>query len=543
VLGLRLFYVQIIQSPHLLTIADRQYNVELKLPPKRGAVYDVRMVELASSVNVYSAFAESRRIKNKYKLAKKISKILSLPHEKVYKKLKKHKLFVWLKRQITENESNQIKALNNRYVQMVKEPKRFYPSGMLASHVIGFVNIDGKGLEGLELLYNDYLQGVSGRQSIQRDAKRRLIPSLEYNFESALDGHSIVLTIDQVIQYICERELEEVVRKSNAKAGTIVVMEPQTGKILAMANRPNYNINSFSISTYAQRKNRAITDCYEPGSTFKAITAAACLNDGLVKPSEKFYCENGEYKFYGRILHDHKPHGRLSFKEIIQVSSNIGVCKAAQKIGKKRLINYIKAFGFGTKTKVDMPGEVSGILRPLSSWSKIAISSIPMGQGIAVTPLQMMCAFSTIANGGQLVRPYVVDRIVNDKWELIKKFKPQIVRRVISEDTSTLMREFLENVVNKGTGRRAQIKGLKVAGKTGTAQKLEENRTYSHSKFVASFYGFVPTNNPKLVIGVIVDEPKPVYYGGVIAAPVFKRVAEDSLKYLKSSEFGIRSSE
>ena len=532
VVSLRLGYVQIFRNHFLTDLAERQYNVELQLPPKRGTIYDCKMVELASSVNVFSSYAQSKLITNKHSLAQQLSHILGRCQESMLGKLKKNKSFVWLKRHMSEEQTQAIRQLAHPHIHLLKESKRFYPSAILASHLIGFVNIDGRGLEGLELLYDEYMKGRAGRQFIQRDAKRRLLPSLEYKFEPTVDGHSLVLTIDQVIQYIAERELEQVCEKTKANSGVIIVMDPMTGRILAFANRPTYNSNTFFSSTQTQRKNRGITDCYEPGSTFKAITAAACLNEGIVTAAQKFFCENGEYRFRGRILHDHRGHGWLTFREVIEVSSNIGVCKATQRIGEKKFMEYIKAFGFGKKTGVDLPGEVAGIVRPLSSWSKIAITTIPMGQGIAVTPLQMACAFSVIANGGYLMKPYVVDRIINTQWELIKKCKPQKVRQVISEDTARTVREFLVNVVENGTGKRARIKGMKVGGKTGTAQKLEADGTYSHSKYIASFFGFVPEEKPALVIGVIVDEPKGMYYGGVVAAPVFQKVAEDTLKYL-----------
>lgn len=533
-LFVRLVYVQILSSWYLSQIAEKQYNVKLTLPPKRGKIYDRNGVDLASSINVSSVYAEPKTIKDKRRTAYELSTILNLPQSVVSGKINNEKSFVWIKRFVLEDQAQKIRGMRNPSIGLLKEPKRFYPSSTLASHVIGFVDIDGNGLEGLELAFNDYMIGISGRQSIQRDAKRRLIPSLEYEFEPPMDGHSLVLTIDQVIQYIAEKELDLAVKQSRAQGGSIIVMNPYTGEIYAFANRPTFNLNTFYSASTDQRRNRAITDCYEPGSTFKIVTASAALNEGVVLASDKFFCENGEYKFGKRILHDHKPHGVLTVKEIIKYSSNIGVCKIAQKLGERKLDKYIKDFGFGRKTGVDMPGEVEGLVRPVSGWSRVSITSIPMGQGIAVTPMQMVCAYAAIGNGGNLVKPYVVDRIIDKKGQLIKSFGGSSSRgNVLSEKTTLIMKDFLSSVVEEGTGQEAKIDGIKVGGKTGTAQKLEPNGTYSTTKYIGSFFGFAPLDKPEVVIGVIIDEPRTSHFGGVVAAPVFQKVAKDTLRYLR----------
>jgi cell division protein FtsI/penicillin-binding protein 2 len=341
-----------------------------------------------------------------------------------------------------------------------------------------------------------------------------------------------VLTIDDVIQHIAERELDWAVEKFHPIGACIIVMDPRKGDILAMSSRPTFNLNSFQNVNAEKKRNRSVTDMYEPGSIFKIVTASAALEEKAVGLDDRFYCENGAWKHAGgKILHDHKPHGWLTFRQVIEKSSNIGTVKVAMKVGQDDLYAYIKKFGFGDLTNIDLPGEVPGIIRPPSRWSGTSIYAIPMGQEISVTPVQMACAMSVIANGGKLMKPRIIQSIQDKHSETIKEFPVTIVRQVLSEKTAATMRDILSGVVEDGTGQLARVEGYEVGGKTGTSQKIE-NGTYSHSKFIASFVGFAPVNNPKVVVVVMLDQPHPLYYGGVVAAPVFSRVVRDTLRYM-----------
>lgn len=535
-LFLRLFYIQVIKSGHLSKIASSQYGLIIDIEPTRGVIYDRLMRPLASNVKLHSVFANARVIKDKERASLSLSQVLQLPRPFIMERLSRDKGFVWLARKISEDKSRKLKRLNLEGVELIKESKRFYPDGELAANLIGFAGLDNIGLEGLELYYDNYLRGVPGRRFTYRDAQARELLALEYRNIPAIDGADIILTIDEVIQHIAERELDDAYRRYKAKGASIVVMDPWTGEVLAMATRPAFNLNFYKDVTAERKRNRAVTDFFEPGSIFKIVTAACALEEKRVKPADRFFCENGSYFVRGHTLHDHHPHGWLTFREVIENSSNIGTVKIAMLLGPDVLYRYIKAFGFGEKTGIAVPGEVSGIVRPPRQWSGTSITAVPMGQEVTVTPLQMTAAMSAIANGGILVKPYVMKRIVDKDKKVIEELSPVYVRRVISEETAKTVSGFLEGVVQKGTGKKAQVKGVRVCGKTGTSQKVEPNGTYSHSKFVASFIGFAPVDKPRIAIGVFVDEPRPYYFGGVVAAPVFSKVAEDTLRYLGASQ-------
>ncbi|MDP2911128.1 MAG: penicillin-binding transpeptidase domain-containing protein, partial [Candidatus Omnitrophota bacterium] len=409
-----------------------------------------------------------------------------------------------------------------------------YPNGVIASHILGFTDTDNNGLEGLELRFDKHLKGVQGYRYAIRDAKQREVPSYEYKEIQPVDGDNIVLTIDNMIQSIAEKELENGYKKFHAKGACIIIMDPFTGDILALANRPSYDPNNArGGATADSRRNRAICDYFEPGSSFKIIAASSLLEEKAVRPDEKFYCENGEYKWHGHTYHDHTPHGWLAFRDVIKYSSNIGTMKAAQKLGPDRLYKYIKKFGFGEKTGIELPGEINGVTTHPSTWSKLSLCSISMGQEVTVTALQLSRAIAVLANGGNLVTPRIVEAIEDRTGHVIKKFETKKPQRIISEETAKEMRNILRGVVDSGTAEMAEVDGYFPAGKTGTAQKVESNGTYSHSKFTASFIGFVPYDDPRLVIAVIMDEPRPIYYGGVVCAPVFKKVTAELMSYYK----------
>ena len=530
----RLFYLQGLRHTFYAQIASEQHTVSIELEPRRGTIFDRQMRVLAVNLNCDSVYANPREIKDKPKVAAELSSILNLSPEYVSERLSRDKSFIWIKRKITLAESDRLKKVKLEGVAFIKESKRFYPNASLACHVLGAVDIDNKGLEGLELINNRYLKGQPGWLTSTQDAKRKLLASYQDAYVPPKDGFNLVLTIDEVIQHIAERELYAMYEKYNAKGASIVVMDPKTGDILALANYPNFDLNHYGNRPIESIRNRAINDFFEPGSVFKIVTAAGVLEENVVNLNDIFFCENGEYLLGNKILHDVHPYGNLTFKEVIEKSSNIGTVKVASLLGPERLYKYLKAFGFCDRTGVDLPGEVVGIARPTSKWSGRSMYAIPIGQEVTVTAMQLACAISVIADNGFSVKPRIVKEITDDKGETIKEFPAKVTRKTISPQTAAKMREILRGVVETGTGKKARIEEYSSGGKTGTGQKVDPGGTYSHSRFIASFIGFAPVEKPVLAIAVCVDEPHPVYYGGDVAAPVFRNVADQSLKYLNS---------
>ncbi len=531
----RLFYIQALRHNFYYKIANEQHIVSTELPARRGTIFDRNMKVLAVNLNTDSVFANARLIKDKTAVSKMLSKILGLSDNYVYERLSRDKGFVWIKRKISSDESAKIKNLKIQGIEVIGESKRVYPDASLACHVIGSIDIDNNGLEGIELKYNKYLKGESGWLISTQDAKRKLLESYQDEFIPARNGLNLVLTIDEVIQSIAERELYKAYKKHNAKAASIVVMDPRTGAILALANLPNFDLNNVNKRETEAIRNRAINDFFEPGSIFKVVTASGLLEDKAVTLTDTFFCENGEWKHGAKTLHDVHPYGTLTFKEIIEKSSNIGTIKAASRLGPDKMYKYIQAFGFLDRTGIDLPGEVVGFNRPVEKWSGLSMYAIPMGQEVTVTSIQLACAIAVIANNGFYVKPRIVKEIVDEKGQVVKAFPPVIARKVLSPQTALYMRYILNGVVENGTGKKARIEDYKVGGKTGTAQKVEGG-TYSHSKFIASFIGFAPADAPVLAVAVSVDEPHPVYYGGDVSAPVFKAVVDESLKYIHAKE-------
>ncbi|MFH1853829.1 MAG: penicillin-binding transpeptidase domain-containing protein [Candidatus Omnitrophota bacterium] len=532
-LSVRLFFVQLGAARPLSKLASDQYKTYFCLLPRRGVIYDCRKKELAISINLSSIFADPLMIENKESAADKLAKVLSMDKENALSKLKEGQRFVWLARKVQPDIEKAARALSIKGIGFIKEPQRVYPNGELASHIIGFVGIDDKGLEGVELMFDKFLKGTVGWRYSIRDAKRREVPGYEYKEIPPADGNDIILTIDSIVQAFTERELDSAVKKCNAKGGTIIVMAPYTGEIVALVNRPTYDPNNIKGYSVDARRNRALCDFFEPGSSFKIVTASAVLEENVVQPEEEFFCENGEFKWSRHVYHDHTPHGWLAFRDVIKYSSNIGTMKSAMKLGEDRLYRYIKRFGFGKKTDIDLPGEVEGITRPVKQWSKLSLCSISMGQEVTVTALQLACAVSSIANGGYYVKPRIIERIQDKTGQVIEEFEPKQIQRVISEETAEKLRTILRGVVEGGTGKLAEVKGYYPAGKTGTAQKIEPNGVYSHRKFTASFIGFLPYDKPRFVVVVVMDEPRPYYYGGTVCAPVFRNVASQLMRYYK----------
>jgi len=533
----RLFFIQFFRSKYLAAIAKKQHNLFIELEPRRGTIYDCNLKAQAVNISVDSLYASPSEIPDKHKdtIIRQLMPILNVDYAYLKDRLYRKKSFIWLARKITSQRAEAIKMLNIKGIDFIKESKRSYPNGYLASHIIGLAGLDNVGLEGIELFYDKYLKGEAGFAIILRDARQKKL-DLSEKMLLPKDGYDLVLAIDEVIQYIAERELDNVFKTYHARGAGIIVMDPHTGAILAIANRPTFDLNEYSDANQDLRRNRSICDLFEPGSAFKIVTASAALEEKKVVEEDKFFCENGAYRVATHILHDHRPHGWLTFREVIEQSSNIGTTKVAQILGSEVIYRYIKLFGFGGKSGIDLPGEISGILKEPRFWSKISIAALPIGQEIGVTALQLVSAISVIANGGQLMKPYVVKEIRDKYGQTIKKFQPAMIRKVISIDTANRVKKILTGVVENGTGKLAKVPGFSAAGKTGTAQKLEPNGTYSHNKFVASFIGFAPAEDPVIAIAVVVDEPRPYYFGGVVAAPAFKSVASDVLRYLKMKQ-------
>jgi cell division protein FtsI (penicillin-binding protein 3) len=525
-------YLQVIRGSWLSEKAANQYEVSCRSYGKRGTIYDANLKELAISIDVTSIAAHPPKIKNVPETAKSLSIVLKINRKSLTGKLASNKKFIWIKRKVTPKEAEAVKNLNIIGVDFITEHKRFYPNKTLAAQVLGFTNIDDHGLEGLEFYYNEYLQGSASQYTILKDALGR-----EFDAEKTAGlnykGNNLVLTIDSVIQYITEKALEESVKEFSAKSGMAIVMAPKTGAILAMAHYPFFNPNA--ITNFSQKiwRNRIITDPFEPGSTMKIFAAASAIETGSCSPNSIFYCENGEYKVGKHVIHDTHEHGWLSLQQIIKYSSNIGAVKFSAITGPKSLYKTLRDFGFGTKTEIDCPGETAGILAPYKQWTKIDAGTISFGQGISVSALQLISATSAIANKGVLMKPYIVQAITDQNGQLIKSFGPRKVKRVISEKTARTLAMIMKTVITEGgTGVNAALEGYSVCGKTGTAQKIDEQGRYARGKYVSSFIGFLPEKMPKAVILVVIDEPEEQHYGSIVAAPVFKKIARKTLNYM-----------
>ncbi|HVO95169.1 MAG TPA: penicillin-binding protein 2, partial [Terriglobales bacterium] len=515
VVGGRAFQLQVLQGDRLMRLGQRQHLKEWIVLPKRGAVLDRSGEPLALSLESQSVYARPHRIHNIDEVSRKLAEILNLRVVEVKQKITAAKPFVWIKRQITSPEAEKIQALNFDGIGMFYEPNRHYPQGQLAGQVIGFVGRDSEGLEGLELKYNDYIRGETGSSVTERDALGRRVLVQGVEGLQIPPGGDIHLTLDTAIQHIAEKELEASILKYRAKAGVAIVVDPFTGEVLALANYPSFDPNLYNKQGPDQRRNRAVADSYEPGSTFKTVLAAAALEEGVVGKQDLFYCEMGRYPYAGKIIHDTHPHGWLSFSKILQVSSNIGFTKVAEKLKRDRFYKYIEKFGFGRTTGIDVPGEVPGLLRKVENWSAIDLATHAFGQGISATPMQMVMAYAAIANGGFLMRPYVMRRVISPQGEVLLENQPHVVRRVVSEKTAQQLASMLSEVTTEGgTGVMANIDGFEVAGKTGTAQKADPvSGGYSADKRMSSFVGFAPAESPRIVVGVFVDEPRGEVYG------------------------------
>ncbi|MFH0809224.1 MAG: penicillin-binding transpeptidase domain-containing protein [Pseudomonadota bacterium] len=530
----RAVQLQVIDGGDLARLARREYARTISLLPWRGTIYDRKGEDLAVSCPAQSLYADPFRVKDAPRTAAALAGALQLPEQGVLASLTKGTSFVWLKRLLTEAEAKRVEQLRLPGVGTLPESKRHYPNGTLAAHVLGFAGRDAHGLEGLERRYEDRLAGTDTSFSAMRDAKGRLLLPDGVFSPSRGRGNNLILTLDKTIQYIAERSLGEAMEKTKAKAGTVLVTDPRTGEILALANAPRFDPNAYGRSVSSSWRNRAVSDSFEPGSTFKAVVLAAALEEGLAKETDVIDCEDGSYHVGKITIHDVHEHGRLTLAEVMKFSSNIGAAKLADCVGRQRLFDYITRFGFGSRTGLDLPGETCGILRPLSNWTAPDIYTHSFGQGLSVSAMQMAAAYGAIANGGNLMRPYVVKQVVSPQGVVLQRGTPTITRRVISAQTARRIRDVLSGVCDfDGTGPAAAVPGMRVCGKTGTAQKVDRaTGRYCSGRYTASFVGMLPAEDPRLLILVVLDEPGWPYYGGLMAGPVFKGVAEQTLAYL-----------
>ncbi len=527
----RLFYLQIIKYGDFVVRAQRQQQRTIEVSPRRGIIYDRNGHELAMSVSVDSVFAVPSEIPDQASTARILARILGSDANELLARIKAGKSFAWVARKVDADTGNRIKALNLKGIYFQKESKRFYPKRELAAQVLGYVGLDDEGLAGIERTYDDQLHGNPGQMMINVDARRKWFGRVEKQPDP---GSNVVLTIDEKIQYIAEKEIDQAMKDTQAAAATIIVQNPKTGEILALANRPNFNPNVSRSITPPMLKNHAVSDVYEPGSVFKVVTLSAALEEKLTNPDEVIDCQNGAIVVNGLRIRDHKAYGMLTVAQVLANSSGVGTIKVGMRLGNDRFDKYIRAFGFGAQTGIELPGETRGLAKPVSRWSKVSIGAISMGQEIGVTPLQITSMISTIANDGVWTAP----RIVAGETQPSASYQPIIFhpaqqRRVLSPLTAVEMKKMMEGVVLFGTGKKAILDGYTSAGKTGTAQKMDPaTHTYSRTKYVGSFVGFAPVNNPAITVAVIIDSAAGLHQGGQVAAPVFARVSQQVLAYM-----------
>lgn len=537
-LAIRLARIQLVDHARFAKMARAQQCKKIVLPARRGSILDRNGNILAESLQVGSIYADPAEIDNIPNVAYHLARILKVNQSKLVKQLNKNRRFVWIKRKIGDKELDAIAKLSLKGVYIGHEYHRFYPNQQLGSHVLGFTNIDDKGIEGIELLFNKVLSGEPGYKLLFHDALQRQIMTPDSEIRLPRYGDTIVLTIDSNIQHVAEEELGFACEKWAPASATAVVMDIRTGEVLAMANYPTYDPNHFKKYQSGDRRNFAITDCYEPGSLMKPIIVAGIIDQGMVKPDDIFFCNNGAYEINGRVLHDtHGGHGNLTVSEIVAYSSNIGAAKLGMLMGMQRMYHYLKQFKFGEKTGIELPGEIGGIFRPLKQWSETySLVSISIGHEIAVTPLQFITAFCSIPNGGMLLKPRIVRSIISSDGKKREEFQiPKLVGRVISENVArNVMNPILMKVVTDGTGKSANLLEYDVAGKTGTSQKTSgEGKRYSHDKYVGSFIAYAPADHPRIGVLVMINEPQNgAYYGGTVAAPVVREIIRRSLLYL-----------
>ncbi len=533
---LRLGYIQIVKGSWFAVLAENLFNRDIPVEAKRGKIIDRNGELLTYNVSSPTVMAIPVQVKEAVHTAKELANILNMNQEKIYKLITKKTLMVKVARKISEKEATDIKALKLPGIVITEESKRYYPENSFASHVLGFVGIDNQGLTGIEKVYDQLLMGTKGAISFSADASGRKMPNQAETYTPPKDGYTLELTIDKQIQSFIESQLDQAMLTLNPDQALAIAMDPNTGEILGMANRPNYDpehYNNYPSEIY--NRNLPIWMAYEPGSTFKIITLAASLQEKTIDLSDSFY-DPGYIEVAGQKLHCWKSggHGSETFLEVVENSCNPGFVAMGQKLGKDRLFNYIKKFGFGEKTGIDLLGEQKGILFDMKNVGPVELATTSFGQGVAVTPIQQVAAVAAAINGGKLLKPYLLKEIHNPKTDQVLKINsPEVKRQVISPETSKEVRDALESVVANGTGRNAYIDGFRVGGKTGTAQKIGPNGGYLVNNYIVSFIGFAPADDPQIVIYVAIDNPKGIQFGGVVAAPMVKSILDSSLQYLE----------
>ena len=527
-IGAKLVWLQVKQHEWLVARASQQQQAAIDLSPMRGVIYDRNGDELARSVAVKSLYASPTEIPDPDGVADTLSKLLEIDRDDLYKRLTSKRVLVAVKRKLDDKEVAKVDKLGLPGLRYIDEMKRFYVSGASAAHVLGFVDIEEKGVGGIELSYDKLIRGQGGKLLLEVDALNK---SYDHSIENPVPGANVSLTIDLVIQHHVEKALAEAVRSTRSRGGQIVVLRPATGEILALANYPTFDPNKVSGTTDTQRLNRAIEIAFEPGSIFKLVAYAGALEENLIRPNSLIDCGGGQIRIADRIVHDH-PYGTLTASQALAKSSNVAAIKIGMRLGNDRLAGYIERFGFGRRTGVELPGESRGLLQPVSEWGPTTIGSIPMGHEIGVTAVQAAAAYGCIANGGEWVKPHIVSRVTSSAGDMLNEHQPE-KRQVVSQATAATLRAMLEGVVVHGTGKAAQMGNYSAAGKTGTAQKVDEaSGRYSQTRYVASFAGFAPVENPELACVVSLDEPQGAHQGGAVAAPLFARVVADALRVL-----------
>jgi cell division protein FtsI/penicillin-binding protein 2 len=527
-IGGKLVWLQVKQHDWLLARAGRQQQAEIELSPTRGVIYDRNGSELARSVEAKSLYASPAEIKDPAAVANRLSQLLDVDRDALYKRLTSTQVLVAVKRKLADAEVAEIAKLGWPGLRFVNEMKRYYVTGSSAAHVLGFVDSDERGGGGIELAYDKLVRGRGGNLLLDVDAFNK---SYDHSVEESVPGANVTLTIDLVIQHHVEKALAEAVRASRARGGTIVIVRPATGEILALANYPTFDPNKVGDSSEIQRRNRAVETAFEPGSIFKLVTYSAAIEEHLIRSDTRIDCGGGQIRIADRIIHDH-PYGVLTAAQALAKSSNVAAIKVGMMLGNQRLARYIEQFGFGRRTGIELPAESRGLFRPASEWTPVTIGSIPMGHEIGVTALQTAAAYACIANGGEWLKPHMVSKVTTTYGDVIEEYQPER-RQVVSPATASTLKAMLEGVVMQGTGKAAKMGGYRAAGKTGTAQKVDEKTgRYSNSRYVASFAGFAPVENPELACVVSIDEPIGAHHGGDVAAPVFARVVADALRVL-----------
>ena len=529
----RLAYLQVWKHEEYARLAENQHAKTVPLRPKRGPILDRAGQALAVSSRADTLYVTPVKVEDAGRLAARLAPILGEPARDIVRRLTVSKKFAPVRRRLAPDMARAVRDLKDPSLALVEDSLRLYPNRELAAQLIGFEGAEGKGLAGMEQVWDAHLAGVEGRAVVERDALGREVTGAPIVLKPSVAGQGIMLTIDATIQYLAEKEVDAAWRRTRAKSAMAVAMDPRTGEILAMAIRPTYNPNAFGTATDDDRRVRAVTDPFEPGSTFKVIMAVSALEEGVVRPTDRIFGENGAITIANATIHDWKKYGWLTFTEVLQNSSNVGSIKVGMQIGRERYYKYMTGFGFGASTNLGLPGESRGQLRPPAQWSGLSLATMSIGQEISVTAVQMIAAFSAVANGGRLMQPQIVRAVIDAQGRELRAFEPKTVRQVISPETARTLTEMMVNVVANGTGRHAAIPGYDVAGKTGTAQKMDPaTKRYSRAPGVLSFVGFVPADDPRLTMIVLLDEPKNEKWGSEAAAPMFAAIGREALRYL-----------